>query len=266
MDPDYTGSGRASARVGSESPSRIDEWLISPSVSLAPGDHAIKFLWSGNQFWSHAVDASLNIRESRDSVWTQLWSLADDEPPADPFIYRERVVDLTSWIGRRVQFGFRVAGTDGASFTIDDITVGDFDPTHAPPNDTCEKATALDDTFSVKGVTCYAHNDLSPYELPPAPCIFSSLDGPDVFFRFSVNAGDSLHAAVTADWGPGIYVVDDCVNPRCIVGGYAVDGATHPIVDHRFATGGTYYVVVDGGEGSCGPYELSGVIILNGMK
>jgi hypothetical protein len=127
-DPDYRGSGKASAFVGSDSPGAIDEWLISPVVALAETDKALTFSWSGSTQWSSVLDASVNIREAGTTAWTRLWSITANESPADPFVYRRRVVDLSAWIGKRVHFGFRVAGTKGASFGLDDIVVGDFAP------------------------------------------------------------------------------------------------------------------------------------------
>ena len=127
-DPDYRGAGLASAFVGAESPSAIDEWLITPVVTLAATDKTIKFSWSGSPHWSSVLDASLNIREAGVTDWTRLWSIAGNESPADPFVYRERFVDLSAWTGKKVEFGFRVVGKKGASFGLDDVAVGNFVP------------------------------------------------------------------------------------------------------------------------------------------
>jgi hypothetical protein len=127
-DPDDVGSGRAAAYVGSRSPTAIDEWLMTPVVALGATDKAIKFSWSGSPQWSSVLDGSLNIREAGSTEWTLLWSIAGNESPADPFAYRERFVDLSAWAGMKVQFGFRVAGKNGASFGLDDVAVGDFAP------------------------------------------------------------------------------------------------------------------------------------------
>ena len=260
-DPLYVGSGTGSALVGGESPSMIDEWLISPGVTLGASDDAIRFLWSGSQIWSAAVNASLSIRPVGTMPWTELWSIASDEPPADPFIYRERITDLSSWIGMNVEFGFHVVGTNGADFAIDDIVVGDFDPTALAPNDVCANAITLGPTFNIQDVTCYAADDLDPFTPPPGSCVGNELDGPDVFYRIVVAAGDSVTASVTAQWNPGLYLVDDCVTPLCLAGAYAEDGRPATLLNYRFPTAGTYYLVVDGEEGSCGPYQLAGELI-----
>lgn len=259
-DPDYVGLGTASAFVGSASPSAIDEWLVSPPVMLGASDGAIKFSWSGNKYWAGAVDATLSVRLAGTMTWTQLWSLQADEPNADPFIYRERIVDITTWTGMNVEFGFRVSGIDGASFGLDDVEVGDFVPTGTAANDVCANASPLTNTFNVQGVTCYAANDLNPYTATPGSCVNSQLGGPDVFFEISAAWGDTLHASVAADWNAGVYLVDDCLTPVCVAGEFSEDGRAQDVLTHRFAPGGTYYLVVDGADESCGPFTLSGEI------
>jgi N-acetylmuramoyl-L-alanine amidase len=260
-DPLDVGVGAKSAIVGSGSASAINEWLISPVVAIAAPDDAVKFSWSGSKLWSGAVNATLNIRQSGTTTWTQLWSLAANEPASDAFIYRERVVDLFSWNGMNVELGFRVAGTNGASFAIDDIAVGDFAPTATPSNDICSNATPLGSTFDVSGVTCYAANDLDPWTSPPGSCVGDKLNGPDVFYEISAAWGDTLKVTLISEWGAGIYLVNSCQTPVCLAGGYSEDGRTDAAIYHRFAPGGTYYLVVDGVGGGCGPYRLVGQLI-----
>jgi N-acetylmuramoyl-L-alanine amidase len=258
----YVGNGSASARVGGESAGAVDEWLISPSVSLKSADRGIRFLWSGSHQWSNQVDASLNLRAVGTSTWTQLWSLASDEPSANPFIYRERSVNISAWKGANVQFGFHVAGTNGADFAIDDVITGDFDPTGAAPNDMCADATTLGSAFSVQGVTCYATNDLNPYTSSPSSCVDEDLDGPDVFYEIGGGPGDSLHATVTAQWGAFLYLTDGCGNPTCLAGTRTENGAdTAWAINYRLPHQGPFYLVVDGVDGSCGPFQIDGQII-----
>jgi N-acetylmuramoyl-L-alanine amidase len=260
-DPDYVGSGSASAYVGSASPSAIDEWLISPPVVLGATDDAIKFSWSGNKYWTGAVNATMSVRLAGTTTWTQLWSMQTDEPNADPFIYRERIVDVAAWEEMSVEFGFRVSGTNGASFGLDDVMIGDFIATGTPVNDVCGSASSLTGVFSVQGLTCYAANDLNPYTAAPGSCVNSDLSGPDVFYELSASWGDTLHASVAADWNAGLYLVNDCLTPVCVAGEFSEDGRAQDVLTHRFAPGGTYYLVVDGAEGSCGPFTLSGRVV-----
>ncbi|MFH1754500.1 MAG: N-acetylmuramoyl-L-alanine amidase, partial [Candidatus Latescibacterota bacterium] len=57
-DPLYVGDGSGAALVGGESPGAVDEWLMSPGMTLSVDDNAIRFLWSGSQVWSGVLDAS----------------------------------------------------------------------------------------------------------------------------------------------------------------------------------------------------------------
>ncbi|MCX5752281.1 MAG: T9SS type A sorting domain-containing protein, partial [Candidatus Krumholzibacteria bacterium] len=136
-----------------------------------------------------------------------------------------------------------------------------FAPTVAAPNDVCANATRLGSVFSIQGVTCYAANDLNPYSESPSSCVNDELAGPDVFYEIGAGSGDSLHVSVTAEWGAALYLVDNCVSPVCLAGGLAEDSRTAPVIDYKFSTAGGYYLVVDGEEGSCGPYQLDGQII-----
>jgi hypothetical protein len=58
----------------------------------------------------------------------------------------------------------------------------------------------------------------------------------------------------------GLYVIDDCVGATCLVASYTEDVATPPTLQYEFPAAGTYYLVVDGETGSCGPFELTGEI------
>ena len=256
----YVGTGMGSALVGGEYGSPNDEWLITPSVPLGATDDAISFLWSGSHLWSSAVNATCSIRLSGSSTWTVLWSLATDEPPADPFLYRRRVVDISAWNGETVEFAFRVAGTNGADFVLDDVAVGDFDPTATAANDLCSNATLLTSPFSVQDVTCYAANDMDPYTAPPGSCVGNELSGPDLFYELTASAGDTLQASLASEWGAGLYLIDGCATPNCLAGLYAEDGRVLPSLEYEFPAPGTYYLVVDGEDGSCGPFCLTGEV------
>jgi hypothetical protein len=75
--------------------------------------------------------------------------MASAEPPADPFVFRERVVDISGWVGENAEFGFRVVGADGADFVLDEVLVGDFEPTAPAPNDVCASAALLASSFDI---------------------------------------------------------------------------------------------------------------------
>jgi hypothetical protein len=255
----YVESGLGAALIEGEYSGIIDEWLVTPSVTLSTHDRAIRFLWAGSRYWASAVSAFCYVRIAGSSEWAELWALSS-EPDADPFIYRDRTIDLSPWVGESVQFAFRVQGRNGADFAMDDVVVGDFEPTGVPANDLCGNAIALSGPFDINGVTCYSHNLVSPC-IPPNPsCPEGDLGGPEVWYRFDVAAGDTLIASVSGEWNPALYLVDGCDAANCLAWAYSMDGWSPSSISHIFATGGTYYMAVDGAEGSCGPFNFVGEV------
>lgn len=254
-------AGVGSALVAGVYAGTQDEWLISPMVRVGPTDHGLSFYWSSNHEYSYATNATCLVRPKGAGTWTTAWSLSN-EPTATPFIYRERVVDMTPYIGDSVQFAFRVVGVNGPDFAIDEVALGDFAATSTPANDHCAGATELGSgNFDQTGVTVYANNDWDASSTSePQPCVQEILDGPDVVYQLHAQVGDSLYAQVTGDWNPGIYLLSDCgvPIPSCPAGAYPLDDTTPPYFRYQFSSAGTYFLVVDGPVGNSGPFRLQG--------
>lgn len=259
IDPLIVQSGAGAAIVSGQYTSPSDEWLVSPLVKVGPSDHGLSFYWSGNSALAGGANATCQIRRKGEVSWTQAWSLSA-EPPASAFVYRDRSIDLTPFAGDSIQFAFRVQGTFGPDFAVDDVAVGDFLPTGPPANDQCAGAAELPaGFFDLSGVTCYGSNDLSP-AFTTLDCLPDEMDGRDVIYRLNALAGDTLSVGVTGDWNPGLYLTNSCTTtPSCLAGQYPIDPGTSPAAfDYFFSTPGTYYLVVDGPAGECGPFTLSG--------
>ncbi len=255
----YVKSGLGAALVQGNYSGTIDEWLITPALTISANDRAVKFQWAGSRYWAGGVDAQCCIRTVGSTECAELWALSS-EPQADPFIYRDRTIDISQWIGETVQLAFRVTGTNGAGFALDDIEVGDFEPTSVPENDICSNAIALSGHFDITGVTCYAGDEMSPCIPPDISCPEGDLGGSDLWYNLNVTAGDTLIASASGEWNPALYLMDGCSDPSCLAWAYAVDGLSPSSIGYVFAAGGTYYLVVDGAEGSCGPFSLAGEI------
>lgn len=254
-----TGAGAAIVR-GQYAPAS-DEWLNSPMLKVGPGDTGIAFYWAGNQAFAGAVDASCLIKRKSDVGWTTAWTLSG-EPTATRFIYRDRVIGLTSYVGDSIQFAFRTQGINGADFAIDDVSVGGFQPTGPPPNDDCVTALSMPaGQFSLTGQTCYAANDIDPNPGSTA-CVEDEMSGRDVVYKFFAQAGDSLDIAVNGGWNPAIYLLSACPGDSmdCLAGAYPIDGATPPTFDYLFDQTGEYFLVVDGPAGNCGSFTLTGAL------
>jgi N-acetylmuramoyl-L-alanine amidase len=240
-----------------------DEWLISPMVRVGTSDHGLSFYWSGNHDYSYATNATCLVRPKGAGFWTTMWSLAN-EPSATPFIFRERVVDMTPFATDSIQFAFRVAGVNGPDFAVDEVALGDFQATGPPANDHCSGALELGSgNFGQTGVTCYANNDWDASSTSDSqPCVQEILDGSDVVYQLHPQAGDSLFAEVAGDWNPGIYLLSDCgvPIPSCPAGTFPLDDSSPPYFRYQFASVGTYYLVVDGTAGNSGPFHLQGTL------
>lgn len=263
-DPIFVLSGSGSALVGGASPGAVNEWLISPGMRLGLNDHGLRFLWSGNRNFAASVNHECLVRVAGSGTWTQVWSLAN-EPPGGEFDDRERVVDLTTWLGDSIEVAFHAAGTNGADFTVDDVAVGDFAPTTAPPNDFCVNAIQLPaGSFTYSGTTCYAANDVDPSDPGGTSCAVEPLGAPDVFYQFTAQAGDTIEAEVVSEHFPVAYILTSCDTSiaTCLASSSALQTAAGDtaFVQHQFASSGTYYLVVDALSGDCGSFQLRGFL------
>ena len=263
-DPVYVHSGVGAAVVGGASAGAVDEWLISPHLFIGPADRGLSFYWLGNRTWATQVNAECLIRPVGTATWTQLWSLLG-EGSGQEFAYPNRTVDVSPWLGDSIQFAFRVAGTNGADFGIDDIVIGDLDPAPgAPVNETCASAIALPaGSFEFSGSTCAAADNLDPYHANSFSCALDQLSGGDVFYRVVAQAGDSIAVNIAGDWQAAVYVMSACdtVVTSCAVASPILelsDTSSVASLTHVFAAGGTYYLGVDGVLGECGQFHMTG--------
>jgi len=254
----YVANGAAAAFIGGGWASAKDEWLISPAIALGAGDIGLQFNWVGNRVFASEVDVQVLARPSGGGGWTTLWSLSS-EPYGNAFAVKTSVVSLSAFAGQSIQVAFRAVGTKGADFAVDDVAIGSFQVSQPPSNDQCASAAQLPSgSFNVAGTTCNAANDMDPGGA--GACIGYEMDGPDVFYHFTVGAGDTLTASVNAAWAPGLYVMNSCSGTPtdCVAGAYSEDSELAPSVDVVFAQAGQYILAVDAPAGSCGNFQLSG--------
>lgn len=265
-DGAYVHSGAGAAVVGGASGGSVDEWLISPMSLLSGTDRGLQFYWMGNRTWATQANATCLIRPKGASSWTTLWSLLE-EGSGQEFQYRRRVVDLTTWLGDSVQFAFRVAGTDGADFAVDEILTGNLTPfPTAPANDICATAQALPSGhFDLVGSTSSANNSLNPYHTNSLSCASDDLSGGDVFYHFTVAAGDTIDLNLAGDWQAGLYLLSACDTAvaSCVAASQVLeltDTSSVATLHHMFVSGGSYYLGVDGVGGERGDFHLTGFL------
>jgi N-acetylmuramoyl-L-alanine amidase len=256
--------GVGAALVGGQSPGALDEWLISPTIFLEPSDRGLLFIWSGNRAFAQEVSGECLVRPVGTSQWTRVWSLLD-EPAGGEFEYRERVADLTPWIGDSVNVAFRSVGSNGADFSVDDIAIGDFEATAAPANDLCTNAVALPPgSFSFNASTCYAANDADPSDPSGGSCSVEPLNAGDVFYRVTALAGETLEINLVGSSFPVAYLLSSCDTSSaiCLGSSSTIQTATADTAYMRyvFLSSGTYYLVVDALSGDCGDFLLAGTL------
>lgn len=265
-DGAYVYSGTGAAVVGGASGGAVDEWLISPMNRLSATDRGLQFYWMGNRTWATQANATCLVRPKGAGSWTTLWSLLG-EGPGQEFRYRQRVVDLTPWLGDSVQIAFRVIGTAGADFAVDDVLIGNLSPfPTAPANDICGTAQPLPSGhIDLSGSTCSANNSLNPYHANSFSCTTDDLSGGDVFYHFTVASGDTIDLNLAGDWQASLYIMSACDTAvtSCVAASQVLevaDTSSVAVLHHVFSLGGSYYLGVDGVSGECGDFHLTGLL------
>lgn len=259
-DSVYVSGGAGAATVRGESPGAVDEWLVSPMFHVAVSDSSLRFLWQGNPRFASSANARCSIRRKGEATWADIWSL-DQEPLATAFHYTERVASLAAWLGDSVQVGFRVSGTNGSDFALDDVSTSAAPRTGPPSNDVCTAPAVLPaGSFVLMGTTCYASNDSDPFVESVASCVPDEAAGGDVFYQLTAQAGDTLVVqAESGTFRPHLYLLDACGgSATCLAGNGTSDDENAPSFNYVFASSGTRYLVVDGIPDECGSFSISG--------
>lgn len=259
-DPIYVIDGTGSALIEGEASARIDEWLISPVFYVTRSDTALSFRWLGNPNFTKEAMASCSVRR-RIGNWTSVWTL-DKEIGGLAWENPERVVSLGRWIGDSVQVRFRVAGTNGADFGVDDIATGSFPITRPPANDCCSDAIPLLRGVSqVACTTCYATNDRDPSAHGSDSCVRGGdAGGGDVFYSVRARAGDTLHVHVPENVAERteLYLLTACApGAACLTGKESSGGEVDSSLTYVFKTDGSYILVVDSSVDDCATFVLS---------
>lgn len=121
--------------------------------------------------------------------------------------------------------------------------------------DTCADAFQITANGSYFGDTLTANDDYSASN----SCTGFSSSGPDVVYQLSLQPGDRLQASLAPangqSWDTSIYLVTSCadVAQSCVAG---QDNGNPEQIDYTAASGGTFFLIVDGFAGQGGPYTL----------
>ena len=121
--------------------------------------------------------------------------------------------------------------------------------------DQCSDAIEITGSSQVTGNTQTATGDYDPGS---GGCTGWPERGRDVVYRVSMQAGDRLQATLTPvgpDWDSALYLVRNCqdVASSCVAG---QDNGSPEQIDYTSASGGDFFLIVDGYGNAGGPYNL----------
>lgn len=121
--------------------------------------------------------------------------------------------------------------------------------------DTCADAFQVTANGTYVGNSLTANDDYSASNA----CTGFSSSGPDVVYQVSLQAGDRLQASLAPangqSWDTTIYLVTGCsdIAQSCVAG---QDNGNPEEIDYTAASGGTFFLIVDGFAGQGGSYTL----------
>lgn len=104
-----------------------DEWIVSPSVTLPNNGLPLRcaFEFNTSNYWHitpfNNADITLNISTDGGANWTPLWQ--EDTIVFETYVWTLNFLDISSYAGQSVMFGWHYDGQDGAQFNMDNFRV-----------------------------------------------------------------------------------------------------------------------------------------------
>lgn len=168
-----------------------ESWLVSPIIDLSNASTAsLAFTDQVNKFFGNIEEEiSVNVREAGANTWTNL-NVAYEKPSSTWGGWKDQVVDLSSYAGKKVQIGFHYIGKAATAGTYE---VKSFAVT-------AEEAVVKQPAglkYSESQVVVYLGEE--PYELP-------TLDNPN---NLPVTYTSNNEAAATVDANGKVTVVGE---------------------------------------------------------
>lgn len=168
-----------------------ESWLVSPIIDLSNASTAsLAFTDQVNKFFGdYTEEISVNVREAGANTWTNL-NVAYEKPSSTWGGWKDQVVDLSSYAGKKVQIGFHYIGKAATAGTYE---VKSFAVT-------AEEAVVKQPAglkYSESQVVVYLGEE--PYELP-------TLDNPN---NLPVTYTSNNEAAATVDANGNVTVVGE---------------------------------------------------------
>ncbi len=168
-----------------------ESWLVSPIIDLSNASTAsLAFTDQVNKFFGNIEEEiSVNVREAGANTWTNL-NVAYEKPSSTWGGWKDQVVDLSSYAGKKVQIGFHYIGKAATAGTYE---VKSFAVT-------AEEAVVKQPAglkYSESQVVVYLGEE--PYELP-------TLDNPN---NLPVTYTSNNEAAATVDANGNVTVMGE---------------------------------------------------------
>ena len=168
-----------------------ESWLVSPIIDLSNASTAsLAFTDQVNKFFGdYTEEISVNVREAGANTWTNL-NVAYEKPSSTWGGWKDQVVNLSSYAGKKVQIGFHYIGKAATAGTYE---VKSFSVT-------AEEAVVKQPAglkYSESQVVVYLGEE--PYELP-------TLDNPN---NLPVTYTSNNEAAATVDANGNVTVVGE---------------------------------------------------------
>ena len=168
-----------------------ESWLVSPIIDLSNASTAsLAFTDQVNKFFGdYTEEISVNVREAGANTWTNL-NVAYEKPSSTWGGWKDQVVDLSSYAGKKVQIGFHYIGKAATAGTYE---VKSFAVT-------AEEAVVKQPAglkYNESQVVVYLGEE--PYELP-------TLDNPN---NLPVTYTSNNEAAATVDANGNVTVVGE---------------------------------------------------------
>lgn len=133
----YIGTNQAQANTGSNyaiveydaALGNQNEDLTTPSIDLTSATNPrLIFYWNMSYYWGVDPFDNYDFTVSVDngSTITQVFTETDEvdfDSSGDNFVWFQRTIDLSSYVGETITIIFNYSGSDGASLTLDDVLV-----------------------------------------------------------------------------------------------------------------------------------------------
>ncbi len=226
-----------------------NEWMITPDLDLATAtsDVKLEFAWQMSYYWGvdpyDNYDLIVKVSDDGGSTWTDLWT-EQSEGVFDSWVWYEKTIGLSAYIGDTIQLAFVYDGYDGAQGSFDGIDVND-DP--LPIGRCCYGDPTAPDCDDVTEIDCDAlggdwnaalncTDDPCPVAGPNDECTgaLEMVDGDDVT---GTTAGATVDCPGVLDWNAVWYYFDNPYANADVV----FDYCNVPIVENLESLGVVLY-------------------------